>query len=350
MNGSSFIKEIGRSYIVSSFLPAALFVFLAIFLFRDFIPFIFSFQLFEINQLSASQAIILIVLTSWVAFYLYSSVDWTMKLYEGYFFRGLIKKWLVKLQRKRWHNKISSSYDDYIKLKNKFMNGLVDEKDYEEAYNKAYADLGELELKGPIDPEYLLPTRLGNILRASELYPRERYEIEGITLWNRLFHVLPQSFLQHMEEKNNHLLFLLNSSFLVIINASICIFIGLIGLLCQTNLFSSLCLKLFGTISLFHGFLFISPLEYIFIAALLFFVGYILYRIAVNAAEDYTFFIRAGFDLYRFNLLRQLNQKIPENLQEEKATWETLTQFFVVGNRLGINDIELDYCFEEKNE
>ena len=38
MNDSNFLKEIGRSYIVSAFLPAAIFVLLGYFLFSGFVP------------------------------------------------------------------------------------------------------------------------------------------------------------------------------------------------------------------------------------------------------------------------------------------------------------------------
>ena len=39
-----------------------------------------------------------------------------------------------------------------------------------------------------------MPTRLGNILRAAEDYPLDRYEINAIVVWPRLYAVLPDSF------------------------------------------------------------------------------------------------------------------------------------------------------------
>ena len=40
----------------------------------------------------------------------------------------------------------------------------------------------------------VLPTRLGNILRAAERYPAERYGIDPIILWPRLYPLLPEQF------------------------------------------------------------------------------------------------------------------------------------------------------------
>jgi hypothetical protein len=46
----------------------------------------------------------------------------------------------------------------------------------------------------------VLPTRLGNILRAAERYPAERYGIDPILLWPRLYPLLPEQFRQDYGE------------------------------------------------------------------------------------------------------------------------------------------------------
>ncbi|NUT99066.1 MAG: hypothetical protein HOY78_44395 [Saccharothrix sp.] len=43
----------------------------------------------------------------------------------------------------------------------------------------------------PADPADVLPTRLGNILRAAESYPAERYDADAVLTWPRLFPLLP---------------------------------------------------------------------------------------------------------------------------------------------------------------
>jgi hypothetical protein len=195
-----------------------------------------------------------------------------------------------------------------------------------------------------------MPTRLGNVLRASEIYAFERYCIEGITIWPRLFHVLPLRFIKDLEEKNNHLLFLLNSSLLAYINAIACILLGVSALINKSNtgqFYISLVPK---QMALFNGgFDFISPVDYIVIGLALIGFAYGLYSVAVNAAEDYGLFVRAGFDLYRLDLLKQLRQPLPKELRDEKQTWLTLTEYFIAANHLGMVDINFPYSHYEKS-
>ncbi|MEU6719612.1 hypothetical protein ABZ897_49830 [Nonomuraea sp. NPDC046802] len=51
-----------------------------------------------------------------------------------------------------------------------------------------------LYLRYPLPGEPVLPTRLGNLLRSAEDYPRTRYGIDAVLVWPRLFPLLPTSF------------------------------------------------------------------------------------------------------------------------------------------------------------
>ena len=39
----------------------------------------------------------------------------------------------------------------------------------------------------------VVPTRLGNILKASELYANQRYGLDPVLIWSRLYGLLPES-------------------------------------------------------------------------------------------------------------------------------------------------------------
>ena len=76
--------------------------------------------------------------------------------------------------------------------------------------------------------------------------------------------------------------------------------------------------------------------------------GYILYRVGVNVAEGMGLYIRVAFDLYREDLLRQLNWKAPLSLNEEKDLWEKICLFYSTGNRLAKIEFPL-YTYYDKD-
>ena len=214
MNDSNFLKEIGRSYIVSSFLPSALFLSLASILFRGFIPRAVLSGIQDENNLFGKEWIWGLIITFWIAFYLFSSVDWTVKLFEGYYFPEGWQSALRELFRFFRFVPASKYYREFNHIKSKKRPSAKDVKRIPDLRLQALTEMQALEIQSPLDEDNLMPTRLGNVLRASEIYAHERYDIEGITIWPRLFQILPSQFVKNLEEKNNHLLFLLNSSLL----------------------------------------------------------------------------------------------------------------------------------------
>lgn len=362
MNGSSFIKEIGRSYIVSSFLPAALFVSFGVFVFRGFAPKFILDGVQEINSfigfnrpedLSLGAIFILFIATSWLAFYLYSSINWTVQLFEGYKFHPLLSEIMKFYLRRTWHKK---QIEIYEARRGDFENPLATQNnDLEDARGIALAEIQNLEGYGPIDEDDLLPTRLGNVLRASECYADERYKLNSLVMFPKLLHVFPRHFTNELEDKNNRFIFLIHSSLLAYIIGFLALLIGLLNKilspLCSYPFMSRWIIKSFcgeGFIS--KGFSVLSSGEYIIVGLLFVMIGYSLYRVAVIAAREFALHIRAGFDLYRFDLLRQLNYKLPTTLKDEKKVWELLSEYFVAGNRLRFAEVRVQYHFHEKQK
>jgi hypothetical protein len=56
-----------------------------------------------------------------------------------------------------------------------------------------YAKLDQQLARAPIDQALMMPTTLGNILRAAETRPRDKYGLNPIVCWPRLWLVLPES-------------------------------------------------------------------------------------------------------------------------------------------------------------
>lgn len=347
MNDSNFLKEIGRSYLVSAFLPAAIFTLLGFFLFRGFIPKAIADQLLSSESFANYQWIILSLLVFWVAFYLFSATDITVRIFEGYSLPKPIQEFFIKRQKKNWEKRNLAEYKKWERLdhsiQKKIKNGrAVTERQLNQLpvhFLKAHEELAHLGIRSPLDEKDLMPTRLGNVLRASEMYAYERYAIEEVTIWPRLVGVLPPEMINHIEEKNNYFMFLLNSAFLVYVNAIFCFVFGVLGL---PVLFSGNFLKplLAWANGFFYiGYDFIPPYAFLAFSTVLGLFGHILYLIAVNAAEDYGMYIMASFDLYRANLIRQLNWPQPKTLCEERDFWRNVTRFIISAERLGEMDL-----------
>ncbi len=60
------------------------------------------------------------------------------------------------------------------------------------AQASAYARLDAELARYPVDPRHLLPTRVGNVLRAAEEYPQTHYGLAAGVFWPRLWQVIPE--------------------------------------------------------------------------------------------------------------------------------------------------------------
>lgn len=334
----SLIKDIGRSYIVSSLLPASFFILLAVFIFRDFLP-----SLSDItnnNQtVIISSWMLILAFIMWVAFALYSSVDFVFKFFEGYYYPffmarplKLIQYWLqqFRIRKLRVYEKKAKKITA-IKSKRIRMEKWAELADI---VPEVEEQLRAHEMSAPLltDWHAFLPTSLGNILLASELYPYEKYRLDGPSLFPRMSMLFPREFVDAFEEKNNHVVFLLNSSLLAYMLGMLSLLVGRIGFVdfITGSLLAQLYYQYFEP-----GFKHIPAASYSIIGLFFMVVGYGIYRISINAIKEYSLFIRTSFDLYRFNLLRELNQPVPTSLESEKLVWLTISQFMLTGERLG---------------
>jgi hypothetical protein len=85
------------------------------------------------------------------------------------------------------------------------------------------------------------------------------------------------------------------------------------------------------------GYDFISAWSYLGLSVVFLIFGYVLYRVAVNAAENFSMYVRASFDLYRINLLRQLHWDPPAELDDEKNLWLEVSKLIIGGNRFKVD-------------
>ncbi|GAB6039506.1 hypothetical protein [Endothiovibrio diazotrophicus] len=108
-----------------------------------------------------------------------------LQLLEGYW-----PRWCNPLRRRllaRQARKTAEQETRFQALAGKGLDDLTREES--EEYRRLDAALMGL----PADERYLMPTRLGRLLRSAELAPAERYGLDGVVCWPRLWLLLPEA-------------------------------------------------------------------------------------------------------------------------------------------------------------
>jgi len=153
----------------------------------------------------------------------------------------------------------------------------------------------------PPEPAPLLPTRLGNALRAAESYPgdAERWGIDAAFWWPRLYLILPDSARDQVDNARASLdqlvvLTMLSAAFAVVSLALSCAGLNLaVGLCCAA------------------GALLLSRCSYL---------------AAVTSAGVFGELVRSSYDLFRGDLLGKLGWPMPPTLRAERQLWTVLGQ------------------------
>ncbi|MEV0225419.1 hypothetical protein [Streptomyces sp. NPDC050704] len=149
----------------------------------------------------------------------------------------------------------------------------------------------------PADPRDIMPTRLGNILRAAESYPHERYGLDAVVTWPRLFPLLPDGLTTALAAARAEIEFHLTISALASFFA-----VGAGGWLAAVN----------GPTWLFLSCYWAGAA-----------CAWLTYRGALAPARLYGEHVRVAFDLYRQELLTHLGIE-----GDEREQWARLNQFW----------------------
>ena len=200
----------------------------------------------------------------------------------------------------------------------------------------------ELSLYYPQEPSAIMPTRLGNILKAIELYSWKCYHLDAVIIWPRLQYNLPSTFAEPLQDAKTSL-------DLMITLAAFCLFFGLplsiwtavratsflpwwfaflLALLALAQrLYPVLALILLGFIPVFlpHATPFTALVQtLVCLVSVSVLLSHLSYQSAIQAALDYGEKIKAAFDLYRWQVLDTLHVQLPTDFVEERKTWEEL--------------------------
>lgn len=236
----------------------------------------------------------LLLLVTLAAYLLQAFTRPLIRAYEGYWPWRRIQALGIRWQARRWQS-LRRTRDAAAQA--------GDRRGYARAQARLYRDF-------PSREDRILPTRLGNVLRAAEDYSATRYGLDGVFWWPRLEPLLPEALLERLDAAFALLVALLNLATLS----------GLAALLLLGNL-----------VGWARGWLpakaEMAPLLWGGGAAGFLLAAFIIYRAAVAQARAYGELIRVAYDAHRFRILDALHIPRPANPAEEHALWRRLTNW-----------------------
>lgn len=231
-----------------------------------------------------------------------------LRFYEGYW-----PRWPRLAQRRADDLKRKQSRRHLLRTK-----VAIDQADSIEQAELARLD-SELAHR-PHDPDHSMPTRIGDILRTAEDYPRQRYGLDPITLWPRLFPHLSDPLREALGQTQDHL-------DLVLRLATLSALYGVIW---------SIVAAARGQWAVLWWTVPALPL------------AWLLWRSAPEFAISYASLFRSAFDLHRFDVYESMHWPPPTSPQAERAHGAELVIFLLDGT--ASEDITYERDDEEREQ
>jgi len=153
--------------------------------------------------------------------------------------------------------------------------------------------------------ESIRATRLGNLIEAYESYPYKRYHLEGVVFWPALRGVIPQSYLQVLQDSETFVDFATVMATFSAGYAALAAFVG--------------------------PWLFPDAIYWLLLTSVGCALSYGFYLLASSAASQYGDIRRACVDLFRLDLMHALYRPHPANLEEERSRWREVSQLSIYG-------------------
>jgi len=173
--------------------------------------------------------------------------------------------------------------------------------------------LAQVRREFPQEQWLIMPTRIGNVIRGFEYYPKREYGIDGAEMWPRLIPEIDKEYAAAVDDAKISCDFFITSSMLsgVLSIAFIVVaFMRPVAITGKTVLF----------VTLGKGVIF----------ALL---AYALYLLAIPRANEWGKMVKSAFDIYRWKLLAQLGYKQELNSRSaERDLWKEISRQTIYGD------------------
>jgi uncharacterized repeat protein (TIGR01451 family) len=297
-----------RGLILGAFFPVTILVFVGLLLVGPFVPngwpFLEPLEAFDSQWKIIGITALIVLLTG----LLYNLNVPLIRLYEGYAWEHTRPgKWRATHHTKRLEN-LQTACTDLERLLLR-RGSLPRRGEVVREYNR----LGKELMTELPDSTPALPTRLGNVIRAFEEYPRRQYGMAAVTLWPRLAASVDKEYASGIDDAKSTFDFMLNASVGCTLLAAI---LGLVGVAYATPLISGWYLGL-----------------WLIEIALLLSGAHLFYLFAVGRARAWGSTVKSAFDLYRWKLLEQFGfPDKPLSMTAERTLWTNISEQIMLGD------------------
>jgi hypothetical protein len=295
-------KLFDRSFFIGFFLPASLLfsgslanVFAFGFISDKFIEF-----LSKKSTLGATTSIVIVWLLSILLMAFNRPI---IRLLEGY---GDLNPFRVLLGRERENFKTQA--EPHLRR----MNNVLDARRQGVPESEEFSELSVWQTTSnyPEEVALVLPTRLGNVMRAYERYSDVVYGIEAIVVWPRLFMLIPEQARERI--RDGEALFHFAVNMLLAGTLTLATSVGMIIDILYYNGVADAS-KLFS-----------FPI--IAVLALGVFFTWFSWWVLPDTARQRGEQVKSTFDLYRSNLADALGLQLPDTEAEERRMWRLVSR------------------------
>ena len=318
---TSYLEKFGSNFLVAAMIPSLGLVIACMVVFDPILRISSSFQIENGIYSLIGIGLLVLIPTVIIGFTLTALNTFILKVFEGYVFihRLPFLKGGYYRKAKKLLQKIDELRNQVDSIEQKGRKSAADKELLESLKSDYYAKAAEYDKNYPPLEAGIMPTRFGNILKASEAYSGTRYGIDSVEFWPRLLHVIPRPYRQSIDEARNELSFLVNMTALSFLFFAFC------ALAVVTNV------PLPGIPNLANVFL--NSIRYIAAGLLALFSIWFFNKAALFSVGDFGAMIRSSYDLFRLDLLEQFNLERPQNSIQEFNTWKNVGELIVLGQQ-----------------
>jgi hypothetical protein len=288
-------KLLDRNFALAYFFPSMIFVMLTSYLFGNFGS--SGYILPYLNGEIINDLTVVVVCTYMIGLFLLLINGELYRYLEGYgrFNPNRILIWFERNRFRKMINALQKLDDEYFEC-------MSAQKEFpgksRVKRNQIYNDLS---YQYPDKEEFVLPTRLGNNIRAFEVYSRIMYGFEYVDGWSRLLAVVPESYRTLVDNAKNKSDLWINT----LVLSEILLILEIILWWQNNNLFL---LFLSGVTAVFSLFCILR---------------------ANQSAVGWGDYVKSAFDTYRHDLLKILELPRPTNRDQEKDVWRRFSQSII---------------------